>query len=231
MSTDVELIRRKFERIGARAKTHAGWFRIDINKDRKGDYFDIGVPNDSEVSVEVIDVRRDLRHLLLLVRQLNSKDKVLCGHDERHWFAATLLNVDVSNVLTALAALKPREVQLAERRKGIRTRDRLRRRNQAFIRQGEWFFVPAPNLYVNKGSIHYNEPLSRAPGSKPHMCEQVCRFELPGAGWWVRPQDYLKIFARGRVWHPDHKTVFLEDWHRVFLNTQSRSMGGNGFLD
>jgi hypothetical protein len=234
MSTNTELIRRKFERIGARAKTLEGWFRIDIKKDRKGDYFEIRVPRDPEVVIEPIDVRPNLRHLLLLVRQFGSKDKFLCGHDERHWFVASVPRVGVSTVVTALNALKPREVIQAERRKGIGTRDRLRRRNEAFIRQGEWFFVPVPNLYVREQSIRRNEPLRRGFGSKPHMCEEVCRsFASPldsGFDWVFVRRTAANVFARGRVWHPDHKTVFLEGWHQVFMNTEQRA-SNVAFLD
>lgn len=234
MSTDTELIRRKFERIGARAKTREGWFRIDIKKDRKGDYFEIWVPRHPDVAIEPIDVRPNLRHLLLLVRRFGSKDKFLCGHDERHWFVAPANMTGVSNVVTALESLKPREVREAERRKALRTRDRLRRRNEAFIRQGEWFFVPVPKLHFSREWIERNAPLRRGSGSKPHMCEEVCRsFASPlASGWdWIFVRrTAANIFARGRVWHPDHKTVFLEGWHQVFMNTERRE-SDVAFLD
>ena len=81
---DAELIRRKFERIGARAITREQWlFRIDIRNDRRGEYFDIALPEDAEAVVEPIDVRPGIRHLLLLVKQFDNKNKFLCGHDER----------------------------------------------------------------------------------------------------------------------------------------------------
>ena len=260
MSTDTELVRRKFERIGARAKTREGpWFRLDIDSDRKGDYFDIQVPRDPEVAIEPIDVRPNLRHLLLLVRQFNRKEKFLCGHDERHWFAAAVPGYGVSTVATAFEALKPKEVREEERSRAIRRRDGLRRRNEAFIRQGEWFFVPWPDLHVDRPVLR-NEPLSRGDGSKAHMCEEVFRSfgvlvyvsreypnglylddyrrvleDDPGAHrmlWSQRRRDAM-VWARGRVWHPDHKTVFLDGWHRVYMNTENEAPGRSSlvFLD
>src|SRR3712207_8814464 len=51
----------------------------------------------------------------------------------------------------------------------------LRRRNEAFVRQGEWFFIPAPGMGVDENLILRNEPISRGAGSKPHMCQYVYR--------------------------------------------------------
>ena len=41
------------------------------------------------------------------------------------------------------------------------------------------------------------------------------------------------VYVRGEVRHPDHKTVYLEGWHRVFMNTENRSMAMRflAFLD
>jgi hypothetical protein len=32
-----------------------------------------------------------------------------------------------------------------------------------------------------------------------------------------------EVFVRGRVWHNDHKTVVLEGWHRVAMNTEGEA--------
>ena len=46
------------------------------------------------------------------------KDKFLCGHDERHWFVAGVPErAPVSNVVTAMEALKPDVVRAQERGK------------------------------------------------------------------------------------------------------------------
>jgi len=52
----------------------------------------------------------------------------------------------------------------------VSSRKRYARKNRAFRRQGEWFFVPAPSAAVNEKLICRNEPLSRGRG-KPHLVE------------------------------------------------------------
>ncbi len=95
------------------------------------------------------------RHLLLLVREGKDKSKFLCGHDERHWFVAAVPERVglVTNVFAAMEALKPPEVLEAQRRQGIKSRDRQRRKNAAYVRQGEWFFLPAPKVRVDNKAV------------------------------------------------------------------------------
>src|SRR5438046_10209301 len=128
--------------------------RIDVA--RGG--FDIRfVGSGSEVDVEVVDVRPRERHLLLLVRDGDEKSKFLCGHDERHWFVAAIPESarGVSGIAEAMRALQPQSVQEAVARK--RPKDPLRRKNDAYVRQGEWFFVPAPDLVVDRNAVVYDE--------------------------------------------------------------------------
>jgi hypothetical protein len=42
-----------------------------------------------------------------------------------------------------------------------------------------------------------------------------------------------EVYVRGRVWHADHKTVVLADWHRVLMNTEGEAAGASTvvFLD
>lgn len=258
---DIALVRSKFARLGARAivrdpsslnryRREPDSLAIDIARDRRGEYFDFRIPSGEEIDLTVIDVQPAMRHLLLLARQSGRKDKFLCGHDERHWFVAAVPGRSASTVVTALEALKPQLVRRAEVGKSLRLRDRLSRRNAAFVRQGEWFFVPAPKLAVNERSIVGNEPISRGGGSKPHMCERIYRRggiavyvsrrypggltqqeyrdlleREPGAtnwAWQLRTRD-AEVYASGRVWHPDHQTVRLRGWHRVLMNTESEA--------
>lgn len=177
-NVDMQLLEHKFGLMGARVKVGPlarRWcrdarFTVDVQSDRKGEYFEIRVLDNEQVEMSVLDVRPEMRHLLLMA----PVGKFLCGHDERHWFAAAVPG-NASNVKTALVALKPAAVRQEEARKGIRTKDRFRRRNDAFVRQGEWFFVPAPELTLNRLLVMRNEPLSRGAGSKPHMCEYIYR--------------------------------------------------------
>jgi hypothetical protein len=93
------------------------------------------------VDLEVVDLARIERHLLLLARDGEEKSKFLCGHDERHWFVAAVPE-SVSGVsgVQAKAALQPELVREAIER--MRPKDAFRRRNAAYVRQGEWFLRP-----------------------------------------------------------------------------------------
>jgi hypothetical protein len=112
MSTEV--LERRFARIGARLKVEerpwTGEPRIDVRHDRQGEYFELRFEDgEREVDVEVVDARRDDRHLLLLIRDGDEKSKFLCGHDEPHWFVAAIPEDarGVSGVTAAMLALHP----------------------------------------------------------------------------------------------------------------------------
>lgn len=253
---DIGLLVNKFALMGARLAFHdtadgPRWRPrregIDIGTDDKGEFFDITLSRRERVEYEVVDLRPDMRHLLLLGRRGEEKEKYLCGHDERHWFVCAVPGTSVSGVLTAMESLQPPLVRAAVRRNLRRQKNRFNRRNEAFVRQGEWFFVPRPDLVVPERLMLHNEPLSRGGGSKPHMCQfayrsggavvWVCeryprgateeryRHLLrtnPDAGrWnWRRMVRDPTLYVRGRVWHKDHKTVVLDCWHRVAMNTE-----------
>src|SRR5215468_3330365 len=150
---DTNLLDIKFARIGARLKVAdrpsrrartPGVLSLDVQADRKGEFFEIVRQPDAEVEIAVLDVQPADRHLLLLIREGKDKSKFLCGHDERHWFVAGIPETaPVGTVRQAKEALKPAEVQNAQSRKGLRARARGRRKNAAYVRQGEWFFLPA----------------------------------------------------------------------------------------
>ena len=65
-------------------------------------------------------------------------------------------------------------MRAAQARKGLKGRNRNRRHNAAFIRQGEWFFIPEPGLVVDKRLVLRHEPLARGRG-KPHWAEFLYR--------------------------------------------------------
>lgn len=265
---DISLLSKKFAQMGARVQLRPAvdnvWRRelpgIDIRSDDKGEYFDIRLGANDQVDYEVVDVRPDMRHLLLMARRTDAKQKFLCGHDERHWFVCAVPGESTATVVTAMQALQPVEVRRLVNRRVKRVKDRLRRRNKAFVRQGEWFFVPVKSMVVDKNEIVVNEPLSRGGGSKAHMCQYlyrtgghlvwVCRryprgvleheyrkilLTVRGAkAWdWIRMRRDPIVYVRGRVWHPDHKTIVLHDWHRVFMNTEREAPGASRvvFLD
>jgi hypothetical protein len=120
---------------------------LDVRQDQHGEYFLISRAQASTTELVVLDVQPRDRHLLLLSRSAAEKHRFLLGHDERHWFVAGIPeSTPVSRVRDAKQALKPDLVQTSER--GVRTKYRDRRSNAARIRQGEWFFVPAPQVRV-----------------------------------------------------------------------------------
>jgi hypothetical protein len=266
---DTNLLEAKFARLGARLQIgpaavarlgpHGLPVALDVRRDSAGEYFDVRVR--PGVTVDVLDLRRRERHLLLRARDGDDKHLYLCGHDERHWFVAAVPErAGVANVATAMEALKPAEVLEAQARQGVNGKDRRRRKNAAYRRQGEWFFLPAPQRKVPKAFVLHNEPLSRGNGGKPHWAEfcyrqggetvYVCgRYPagLPTAeynrlvasrpkakewGWRVMRRN-AEVYVKGRISHPDHKTIALYVWHKVVMNTegQAAAMRHVVFLD
>ena len=157
-----------------------------------------------------------------------------------------------SSVAQAKEALKPTFVRRHQNLLGVPTRLRNRRKNRAFRRQGEWFFVPASALGrdpINEKFILRNEPLRRDAG-KAHIVEELYRvggelvYVCPkypnavsegryrqllqnkpsAAQWgWQTLRRNPRVYARGGVRHSDHATITLPDWHRVVLNTETET--------
>jgi hypothetical protein len=231
--TTTEYLCRHFSRMGARLKIQQPGARqrekvsIDVSRDRNGEFFDIRCQDG--VAPEILDVQPASCHLVLMVRDGGARNKFLLGRDERHWFAAAVPGDGVHDVRTAMASLRPTEVE------GARA-----------IRQGEWFFVPARGVR-DTSVIYRNEPLSRGGGSKPHICQEMMRHsgvtvmvtsayptgitepeynrlmdKDPAARrmHWRRMVRDAQVYARGSVRHRDHKTIYLDGWHRVYMNRE-----------
>ena len=260
----------KFARIGARLKVAdrpsrrsritSGVVSLDIRDDRHGEYFEVARRPGADPEVAVLDVQPADQHLLLLVRDGGEKQKFLCGHDERHWFVAAVPeSAPVGTVRQAKEALKPTEVQIAQGLRKLREEARNRRKNAAYRRQGEWFFLPVPGFQVDDSLVLRNEPLRRGNG-KPHrvdfcyrtggetvlVCPRYPNGVTPKAyqrlltadprakAWgWQSMRRNAGVYVRGRVRHADHKTIVLNVWHRVLLNTEgeSKAMRNVAFLD
>jgi len=268
---DRQLLESRFARMGARLKVQesaprgrtgsAGNLSVDVQHDRRGEYFEIRLRPATDLRLEVVDLKPAERHLLLLAEEGNRKSKFLCGHDERQWFVAAVPEREsAASVREAMEALKPAEVRQAQSRLKIKNEDRRRRKTDAYVRQGEWFFVPAPNAVIVEQFVLRHEPLSRGAGSKPHIVEfcyrtggeavYVCDRYARGMGeaaykklleknplarsWsWNVMRRNPQVYVKGRVSHPDHKTILLPGWHRVLMNTenQSQAMRSVAFLD
>ena len=265
---NAQLLERHFAIIGARAKLRTDTRRnrtsgvsIDIGTDRFGEFFDIAAGQPDAVDVNVVDAQPRLRHLVLMSRDDDGKHKFLCGHDERHWFVAAVPETAaVSTVATAMEALKPVDIRRLQRQVAVKPRKLNRRRNEVFVRQGEWFFVPVGGKFqLNKNLILRNEPLRRG-GGKPHFVEELFRdggetvYEstqhpngLTPAQYeraisrqpklrqlhWVVQRRNPRVFVRGKVRHADHKTIVLHDWHQVLMNTETQAiaMRNVAFID
>lgn len=271
-------IKSKFEAMGARVKVRdipSRWrqgdrtwisprdFAVDIRHDGNGQFFELRVPTHLKetLGVTVMQIEPTQRHLLLVVRKSGEQpqlDRFLCGHDEREWYVAAVPG-GASSVREAMDALQPNEVRASLSRHAVAVRNRHTRKNPAFRRQGEWFFVPEPLMEVDEKLVLHDEPLRRGRG-KPHLVEQLYRTggETVHVCWrhpaGLKPDEYqslLKrnpdaarwgwqvmrrnpgVYARGKVSHTDHATITLPCWHRVLMNTesQSRSMANVAFLD
>ena len=270
-----------FFQMGARVKhvevapQPTGWRRVnsrdedlrvvlDIKRDKQGSFFEIRTLIGARQELLVLNAEPRKKHLLLLSRQFDAtgrilaKQKFLCGQDERHWFVAAVPEDEpVSTVAGAQTALKPTEVRLREEAVGIKRKHGFQRRNAAFVRQGEWFFVPTKDVEADPLRLLQNEPLSRGNGSKAHWAELCYRTGgetvyvsgrypsgLTAAEYNALSEQERKlgfrmmkrdaaVYVRGKITHPDHKTVYLKGWHRVFMNTENRSMAMRflAFLD
>jgi len=270
MST--ELIDKHFGKMGARVKvverprprirsripvrsTISQAPSIDIGHDNKGEHFLLRVDSpDQLANLQVLQVDPTDRHLLLMLRDGRDKSKFLCGHDERHWFVAAIPELaSATTIRQAKESLQPDPVR--RRSQKVRSKNRLKRKNEAFRRQGEWFFVPVD--FQPEGNVHKNEPITRGRG-KPHVVEYLIRdggqaiMDLGGgktmsmAAWGrlsneqrrkmtfaVQRQLVGRVFAKGAISHPDHATIHLDKWHEVVMNTeqQSRAMRNVAFMD
>jgi len=276
---NTELLKKHFARIGARLKFSVieprpfRWrederrFAVDVGRDRKGEFFEISLRPDADLDISVISLAPRDRHLLLMVKGAGTGEadggrdieKFLCGHDERNWFVAAIPEASsASTVREAKEALKPEAVREAQECMRVKPAHRNRRKNAAFVRQGEWFFIPCPDLQVDDRLVLNNEHLVR--GGKPHIAQFAFRRggttvyvssshpqglteaqyrdlirrspEKRGLKWHVMHRD-PEVFVKGRITHPDHKTIRLSCWHRVVPNTESqaRSRRNLAFLD
>ena len=135
-----------------------------------------------------------------VIEQYTSERKrhFLCGMDESHLFIAQLPRA-AANVAGAHRILRPDEV------------------DSRVKRQGEWFFVePTPGDLVDiedhgvgvrrRMGIAQAARIARA--GRQHVADEVC---VVG----------VRVFVRGAIRHPDHKTVRFLHWMRAIANTEA----------
>ena len=248
---DTERIDNDFRKIGTRLRIRdrvkmtgrrmrARPFTIDILTNKSGrEYFHL--ERRRPVEIEILDVQSDRRHLLLMVKSGDLTRKFLCGHDERHYFAAGV-DEHARSVTDAMAKLQPDPVR--EAAEALPRDERYSRANGAYKRQGEWFFVPTAKV-IDKRLALRDEPIRRG-RSKPHMCQYLVRsggvnvmFHVQYAPNGIAEADYNKlsenkrkasgwehrvrdpeVYVKGAISHPDHSTLMLRGWHRVYVNAE-----------
>jgi len=186
-----------------------GGFYLDVQKNRKGEEeFHVFIGKDSDVTV--LDKVPSERHVLILVKTEENKERYILGHDERQLFVAPLGTSRASTLKEAFKQLKPLEVAQAESRK------------LKVQRQGEWFFVPEPGFTPSRGcQIDRKVDIQggRRRSGNPHIADELIRMR-------AKPEDYPIeeiIYVRGKVRHGEHSTVEFDEWHRVYRNLEIES--------
>jgi hypothetical protein len=205
-------IQEAFTAIGAELQIAAGGrkFVIDIREQGGREVYALRYPSGDTITAEVLDVKPQERHLVLDIvgTRLPISGRYLCGHDEWHWFVASLpFHRRAQTVRGAMEMLKPAAVLREQKRKGVKHR-RNRRKTAAYVRQGEWFFLPRPKMHVDESLVEREGRLVRQ-GGKPHRVQWLCR-----------SGDGNLVFVRGKVSHPDHASLYLDVWHRVVRSNE-----------
>jgi hypothetical protein len=219
---------RHFAEMGARVKlrtdsavVRGAGISINIGRDRFGEFYDIAADRNDDRGLFVLDLQSRIRHLLLSYNRpaVGQNSKFLCGHDERHWFVAAIPEASgASSVRTAMEALKPPVVRYLQEQLRVKPKKRNRRRNEAFVRQGEWFFVPSSRPAGTEAwMVLRNEPLRRGNG-KPHFAEELVR--LGGETVYVCHQ-YPSGLTQSQYEGVISRQPKL---HQVLMNTETQAL-------
>ncbi len=176
--------------------------QLDIGQADRHERFRLFLGN-ARNRVDVTATDRAQRQLVLVVDEPVRTRHFLCGRDEAHLFIAQLPR-PIANIVDAHEALAP-EIPDEYRRGIVR-------------RQGEWFFVPV--TATERAELNLVSPRDTRAGG----IAEVARIRRHGRQHvatevYVR-EPGLRIYARGQVWHPDHKPLSLRGWHRVLLNRE-----------
>jgi hypothetical protein len=192
---------KKFEEMGAKVQVNErknphprfGDFSINI---RNGIF---QLTKTDKVDLQVVDIDKEDRHLLLLVRLEDirgreTKQRYLAGHDERDWFTCAIPTV-VKTVFEAKEQLKPKELRDLESGGNVKTKNKQKRHRKVkgvgkVHRQGEFMFIPQPDWKPSKGTfILKNEPMRQ--NGRPHVAAEVIRFG--GRNIYTRGRTVLEI--------------------------------------
>jgi hypothetical protein len=179
--------------------------QLDIARDHLRERYRLFPGNTQSNRIDVMAADRLQRQIVLLIDEAVRNKRVrhfLCGQDEAHLFIAQLPR-EVSSVGDAHDALLP-EIPPEYDRGLVR-------------RQGEWFFMPVTpsergelnvesRTHIRAGGLAEVAQIRRR--GRQHLAAEACL--LSGA----------RLYARGQIWHPDHKPLALRGWHRVLVNRE-----------
>ena len=92
-------------------------------------------------------------------------------------------------------------LQLIEQQERIQRVPSTAKYESSLTGQGPWLFLPVGRLRVKANDILWSQPLDDIE-ENPHVVDFLYR-------------DGFAIYVKGRVSHPDYKTVVLTNWHRL----------------
>ena len=215
--------------------------RLSINQNPMEHFMvDVG---DEKNKVEILGIDNNFKQLVLLVKEPKREYKIpkenregkieyeikhtdsterryLMGLDERHLFISGLPKEEINTVEEAHKSLKHKEVISAERE------------GKEIKRQGEYFFVPLTEKEEDElldkidekkeqtGKGFKKNGKLRRNGHRIHFVKRL-----------VFMRRGRKIFAHGAVTHEQHAPLILDNWHRVYKNRETESLGISGFID
>lgn len=162
-----------------------------------------------EARVGVGDIVGNIEQAWLRRSTEARKRHFLVGRDERQLFMCRLPHA-CTTVAQAHAELRAPQATDA---RGVLLRT---------IRQGEWFFVPTEteeqemiDREIARGKLWVYRRASIGSfiprAGKPHRADELVV---------VQDKGDVRVYARGRVRHVDHKTVRLPFWVRVYRNRE-----------
>ena len=163
------------------------------------------------------------------------KRHFLMGKDERQLFICQLPTL-AKTIQEAFQSLKHPTVILAEGK------------NKNVIRQGEWFFINATGLEMekiklllssNKIDIKHNQNIGAIVADRafvqgnPHTADEIVVIPAKMIIRGFTPARENEIFVRGCVRHHDHKTIVCGNWRKVLRNTEveDTSAAITGWID
>lgn len=166
-------------------------------------------------------VREDKRRVWVERFTDDRKRHFLCGLDEQHAFIAQLSDA-VSTVRQAHGSLRPAGLLDAEARA-----------RASAIRQGEFFFVPLCDADLKRVmQLGKNVRVRQKTGiAQAAQWTRAGREHLADEVWSIRAsatEHY--VLVRGEVRHPDHRSLRLSHWMRVFQNRETAETRPAGVL-